>query len=207
MPGNLAGPPLIVLLGNGSGGSPRLPAPPSFSWELFRVHMAEGDFNGDGIPDVVSANFSGNKRDCAAGERHERIYCGPRAARSRWEQAPSRWSWGTSTGMANRTLPRQTNSANSLTVLLGDGMGGFTAAPGSPFTGFGSIPVAVAVGDLNRDGIEDIVISNLSGSNVSVVLGALAPTSSVLSTTSPLTIPALPVGAAEPGCVRHGHRI
>ncbi len=45
-----------------------------------------------------------------------------------------------------------------LSVLLGDGKCGFHAAPGSPFPA-GEVPWSVAVGDLNNDGIPDMVIT------------------------------------------------
>ena len=49
------------------------------------------------------------------------------------------------------------------TVLLGDGKGGFTPAPGSPF-GPGLETVCVAVGDFNGDGHPDLALLNsLSG--------------------------------------------
>jgi hypothetical protein len=44
-----------------------------------------------------------------------------------------------------------------VSVLLGDGKCGFRTAPGSPFPG-GAVPWSVAVGDLNHDGNQDLVI-------------------------------------------------
>jgi hypothetical protein len=52
--------------------------------------------------------------------------------------------------------------SNTVTVLLGNGAGAFTAAPGSPFPA-GSYPTSAVVGDFNGDGIEDLAIAN-SGS-------------------------------------------
>ncbi len=59
---------------------------------------------------------------------------------------------------------------NSVTVLLGNGVGGFTAAAGSPFlVGFG--PSDVAVGDFNGDGIQDLAVSNAGDNSVAGLLG------------------------------------
>lgn len=51
----------------------------------------------------------------------------------------------------------------SVTVLLGDGRGGFQPAPGSPFAA-GDAPFAVAAGDLDGDGALDLAVTS-SASN------------------------------------------
>jgi hypothetical protein len=58
---------------------------------------------------------------------------------------------------------------NNVTVLLGNGAGAFSAAPGSPFAA-GSTPTSVAVGDLNGDGKPDLTTTNASSNNVTVLL-------------------------------------
>ena len=55
-----------------------------------------------------------------------------------------------------------------MTVLLGDGAGGFTPAAASPFPA-GLKPCAVALADFNGDGIPDLAIAD-SGSNALTVL-------------------------------------
>ena len=50
-------------------------------------------------------------------------------------------------------------SDNDVSILLGDGHGGFAAAPGSPVA-VGSFPLQVAVGDFNGDGLADFVVTN-----------------------------------------------
>jgi len=62
------------------------------------------------------------------------------------------------------------NGDGTVTVLLGNGAGGFAAAAGSPFAA-GSGPSSVAVGDFNGDGKPDLAIADYNGDNVTVLLG------------------------------------
>jgi len=59
---------------------------------------------------------------------------------------------------------------NSVSVLLGNGRGGFAPAAGSPVA-VGRAPYPHAVGDVNKDGNLDIVTPNVGGNSVSVLLG------------------------------------
>src|SRR5206468_1762617 len=59
-------------------------------------------------------------------------------------------------------------SSASVSVLLGNGSGGFSAAAGSPV---GNFPRPVVVADVNGDGKPDLVIANHNSNNVSVLLG------------------------------------
>ena len=61
-------------------------------------------------------------------------------------------------------------AATQLTILLGNGAGGFAPAPGSPIT-VGRIPYGVAVADFNRDGKPDLAVANQFSSSVSILLG------------------------------------
>ena len=72
--------------------------------------------------------------------------------------------------MASRTSPSQIKANNNVTLLLGNGTGGFAAASGSPFA-VGSTPYSVAVGDFNGDGKPDLAVANEFNNNVTVLLG------------------------------------
>lgn len=56
------------------------------------------------------------------------------------------------------------------TVQLGDGKGGFTAAPGGPL-GFAYSPGDMKLGDLNNDGILDLAVTSSDRDIVDVLLG------------------------------------
>jgi CSLREA domain-containing protein len=62
------------------------------------------------------------------------------------------------------------NGSNNVSILLGDGAGGFGAA--SNFS-VGTAPVSLAVGDFNGDGKQDLAVANsdLTSNNVSILLG------------------------------------
>ncbi|MGC2091116.1 MAG: VCBS repeat-containing protein [Candidatus Acidiferrales bacterium] len=58
----------------------------------------------------------------------------------------------------------------TVSVLLGDGRGHFTPAPGSPFP-CGANPNDIAVADMNDDGNPDLVIANTQTPYLTVLLG------------------------------------
>ena len=60
--------------------------------------------------------------------------------------------------------------SSDVTILLGDGRGGFTPAPGSPYPA-GHSPNDVAVADLNHDGNPDLVFANHDTSYLTILLG------------------------------------
>jgi hypothetical protein len=73
-------------------------------------------------------------------------------------------------GDGNLDITTSNQDDNSVSILLGDGRGGFTPAAGSPFA-VGRAPYPHAVGDVNRDGKLDIVTPNVGSNNVTVLLG------------------------------------
>jgi DNA-binding beta-propeller fold protein YncE len=58
---------------------------------------------------------------------------------------------------------------NGLTVLLGDGKGKFTIMAGSPFEA-GKIPNRIAAGDVNGDGVNDIIVSDNDSNKIYLFL-------------------------------------
>jgi hypothetical protein len=81
--------------------------------------------------------------------------------------------WSTAVGDFNGDgipdLAVANNGSNTVTILLGNGDGTFSAASASPATG--SSPWSIAAGDFNGDGIPDLAVANYSSKTVTILLG------------------------------------
>ena len=71
-------------------------------------------------------------------------------------------------GDGKQDLAAVNNSASSVSVLLGDGLGGFSA-PTNFAVGFS--PFSAAVGDFNGDGKQDLAVACYNSNTVSILLG------------------------------------
>lgn len=86
---------------------------------------------------------------------------------------------------------------NTISILLGDGAGGFAPATGSPLalSASESGPTALVAVDLNNDGKADLAVVNRSSNNVSILLGNGDGTFTP-ATGSPITVGTGPVAIA-----------
>lgn len=78
---------------------------------------------------------------------------------------------GVFSGDGNVALAVTNSNTSSVTILSGDGSGNFTAAAPMIEEPNGREPVAIAVGDVNKDGHPDLVVTNHSSDNIGVFLG------------------------------------
>jgi uncharacterized protein (TIGR03437 family) len=158
---------VTVLLGNGAGGFTAAAGSP-FPAGQMPMFVAVGDFNGDGRPDLAIANHDGHVTVLLGnGSGGFTAAAGSPFAAGAW---PASIAVADFNADGNLDLAIANANSNNVTVLLGNGSGGFTAAPGSPFPA-GSGPQSVAVGDFNGDGKPDLAIANGTGGNVTVLLG------------------------------------
>jgi hypothetical protein len=163
-----------VLLGDGSGGFAPAPGSP-FATAGYAV--AAGDFNGNRRSDLAVTTTSGQVA----------IYLAAGEGRFQ-EAAGSPLPTGEDPASAvavdlNRDgktdLAVANQGSDSVSVLLGDGAGGFAPAQGSPFAvpgGPNSSPAmpgepdSIAAGDFNGDGNMDLAMANFNGSSDDVAV-------------------------------------
>lgn len=171
---------VTVLKGDGMGGFTAFPASP-FTVGSNPAAVVVADFNGDGNLDFATANLGGNNVTVLLGNGTGGFTPAPVSPVVQGT-APVSMVVGDFNGDYIPDLAIADSGANNVTVLLGDGTGGFKPGPGSPYT-VGGIPVSVAVGDFNSDGLPDLVVAN-SGGTITVLLNAFTVTPTMMSAAS-----------------------
>jgi CSLREA domain-containing protein len=140
------------------------------------VSVAVGDFNGDGISDLVVADISGNG---------VMVFLGNGDGTFTYKSSPQTDIYPVSVavgdfngdGIPDLAVTSQcgatgdcSQSSGVVTILLGNGDGTFTPTTGGPIT-VGLNPAFVTTGDFNGDGNIDLAISNLDSQTVTILLG------------------------------------
>ncbi len=175
---NVFGGYVTVLLGNGDGSfTPAQNSPISSSIQPSAV--AVGDFNGDGIADVVVGDSarsvtSPSSMSVLLGKGDGTFANAAQSSVTLGDEVSS-ITVADFNGDGIADLAMANFGSANMNILLGQGDGTFTQAANSPIT-VGSYPEAVLAGDFNADGIFDLVVVNsyyTSGTpgNVSVLLG------------------------------------
>lgn len=174
------GPPFLVvaiasllMAREGTSPSPRLP---DFNERIFSVGQGPGsititDVNHDGHLDIIVANETSGTLTVLLGDGtgHFTPAAGSPFACGK---SPNDIAVGDFNGDGDPDLVIANTETPYLTILLGDGKGGFTPSPHSPFDTHSYPHVhGVAVGDFNGDGKLDVVTDSWGDNKILMFLG------------------------------------
>jgi VCBS repeat protein len=163
---------VVVLLGKGDGQFAAASGSPFAALPGVRPHnhgLSIGDVNSDGNLDLTTSNYEDNSVSVLIGD-------------GKGNFAPAAGSpFSVGRGPYNQTLIDLNRDGkldvvtpnvrdNNVTVLLGNGKGGFIAAAGPP-SPVGYRPYYTALGDLNGDGKPDLITTHDDINKMAVSLG------------------------------------
>ena len=148
-----------ILLGQGDGTFAR----PEFGVGEGPFSVTAGDFNGDGRPDLATANFDAASVSILLGRGDGTFAAAPDFGGG----TGSFITVGDFNGDGRLDLATANACADTVSILLGQGDGTFQAAQ----TWQWMRPVSVTVGDFNGDGHLDLATANANADIVSILLG------------------------------------
>ena len=190
--GSLISQTVTILVGDGNGRFAPAPGLPIAMGAVPQV-IAVGDFNGDGIADlVVGTSLDDHSVNILLGDGSGGFAPAPGSPIATGS-ASQGIAIGDFNGDGIADLAVTNAITSSVSILLGDGSGRFAPSPGSPVA-VGPNPYGVATGDFNGDGIADLAVVSQLSSNVSVLLGdgsgrfAPAPGSPIATGTAPFGV-------------------
>jgi len=144
--------------------------------------VTSGDFNGDGNIDLAIANLTSNAVTLLLGNGTGGFSASPSSPISTGT-TPVWIGVADFNGDYIPDLAIANQGSNTVTVLLGDGMGGFKPATNSPLS-VDSSPRALGIGDFNEDGTQDLAVANLGASDVTILLNSYTTVPAMMSAAS-----------------------
>lgn len=159
---------LIIMLGNGNGTFTEANGSP-LTVGHSPNYVAVGDFNGDGKPDLAVSDSSDSTLTIFLGNG-DGTFTAATGSPISASSDPIDIAVGDFNGDGKSDLAVALNGGNSVMVLLSNGNGTFTQASGSPY-GVIYEPTAVAVGEFNGNGIQDLAVASASQNQVVILSG------------------------------------
>jgi len=179
---------IAILLGDGSGGFSDASTSPVAITDV-PTSMTSDDLNHDGKTDLIVTSRENTGVNGAV-----TVLLGDGSGGfSATAQSPiTVGSVATSAAIAdfdgdgNQDLAIANGGSNDVTVLLGDGTGGFSEAAGSPFpveddVHSGGYPYSIVAGNFGGDGLVDFATANLTSADVSVFLNDVTPPNTTIT--------------------------
>jgi uncharacterized protein (TIGR03437 family) len=173
---------VTVLLGSAAGFQPTTDSPIPVGYNPSFVTVS--DFNLDGNLDLAVANLTSNTVTVLLGNGTGAFTPAPSGPLTTGS-APVFIAVADFNGdfIPDLAIVNSGSSSNTVSVLLGNGTGGFKPCPGSPFAA-GSDPRAVAVGDFNGNGPPDLAIVDDGSDTVTLLINTFTSTPVLLSAAS-----------------------
>ena len=148
---------LTILLGDGKGGFHPAPGSPVDVHSNPHPHgVVAADFNGDGHPDVVTDSWGSNQIELLLGDGKGGLQT-PGKYFATGHRPYERLRSADFNDDGHPDIVTTNLDDGTVTILLGDGKGGFRNAPGSPFPA-GAKPWEVAIDDVDGDRNPDLLI-------------------------------------------------
>ena len=149
-------------------GSTLAPSPPAVAVGDFPAAVTTADFDGDGVLDFATADTGTLNVSVLLGNGTG-AFVKPPGSPYFVGSLPNAVVSADFDEDGDPDLAVTNRGSNTVTVLLGDGSGGFTEAPGSPLA-VGSQPESLATGDFDGDGRTDLA-TVVGGTRAAVLLG------------------------------------
>jgi hypothetical protein len=154
---NTETPNITVLLGDGRGGFSSSPHSPFATQSFPHVHgVVAADFSGNGKPGVVTDSWGHNQVLMLGGDGAGNLVL-PGVLFATGKRPYERLRSADFNRDGRPDIVTTDMDDNAVSILLGDGHGGFRQPEGSPFPA-GKAPWEAAIADFNRDGKLDLAV-------------------------------------------------